>query len=363
VSGAPPRAPRLRPTLERTVTPDGRLVLAGGPDGDVHELEGEAGQLDTFLSLLDGTRTVEQVVSELGDVSRADVIDAVAELAAAGLVDDAEDDRRRLSTDELERFDRQLRYFGDLATGFPRAQAQARLSESTVAVLGLGGLGGMAALLLTACGVGRIVAVDDDRVELSNLARQVAYDEGDLGRLKIQAAGRRLRRLHGRVGFEGHARAIRGEDDVSELVRDADLVIAAADRPAMLIGDWVGGACFTVGVPYIEMSQHPPLVRIGPLYVPGRTGCHACRRASLAPDDPLGAAILAGLASESPAATYAPTSALIGALVANDAIAYLTELHEPATLGAAIVIDVRTMEIQRSAVPRRADCLVCGPAH
>jgi bacteriocin biosynthesis cyclodehydratase domain-containing protein len=140
-------------------------------------------------------------------------------------------------------------------------------------------------------------------------------------------------------------------------------VIAAADRPALEIGGWIDRACFGLGVPYLEMSQHPPKARIGPLRVPGRTGCQACARAALDAGDPLVAAVIAGAASESPAATYAPTSALIGALVANEAIAWLTGLYEPATVGAAIVLDVRTMRLERLPAARRAGCEVCSAAH
>jgi len=360
MSGAPPRAPRLRPTLERVRTPDGHLLLVGGPDGDAYELAGDADQLDAFVSLLDGTRTVEQIATELGTVSREEITEALGELLAAGLVDDAADDARWLSALDIERFDRQLRYFGDVAPGAPRARAQARLGEASVAVLGLGGLGGMAALLLTAAGLGRIVGVDDDRVELSNLARQVTYDEADVAALKTEATERRLGRLNGALGFEGHQRAIASEDDVAALVAGTDLVIAAVDRPAYQVDSWIDRACFRLRIPYIGMSQHPPLIRVGPLLVPGRTGCHACRLAEAERAEPLHHALVAAAAPQSPAASYAPACGVIGALVANEAIAYLTGLHEPTTLGAAIVLDLRTLEVERVAVPRRPGCEVCA---
>src|SRR4051812_21025224 len=111
MSGAPPRLPRLRPTLERVVTADGRLLLAGGPEGDVHELEGDAAQLAAALARLAGPRPGGQIAA-LPGTSTAELIEAVEELAAAGLVDDAAEDRRFLSERDLERFDRQLRYFG-----------------------------------------------------------------------------------------------------------------------------------------------------------------------------------------------------------------------------------------------------------
>jgi hypothetical protein len=53
---------------------------------------------------------------------------------------------------------------------------------------------------------------------------------------------------------------------------------SAADRPAHEIERWVNAACFAEGVPYITMSHFPPFARIGPLYVPGETGCFNCQQ-------------------------------------------------------------------------------------
>ena len=91
------------------------------------------------------------------------------------------------------RYDRQLRYFGDLAPGAtPPSEYQRRLREARVALLGLGGLGSWAAYALACCGVGELVLVDGDRVEESNFNRQILYRERDIGRLKAEAAAEAL---------------------------------------------------------------------------------------------------------------------------------------------------------------------------
>ena len=292
---------------------------------------------------------------------RQDLAEALDALTADGLIEDAADDARHLDPAGLERYDRQLRYFGDLAgAGVPRAAAQARLEAATVAVLGLGGLGGMAATMLTVCGVGTIVGVDHDVVELSNLARQVLYGQDDLGRPKVEAAADRLGQLNARSRFLGIPRRLDSTAAVADAIAGADFVVAAVDWPADRISGWVNDACWAAGIPYVGMSQHPPLVRVGPTYLPGATGCLTCQEAAYRRRFPLFDAARAAISDYSPAATYAPACGLIGSLVANEAIAHITGLAPVACLGRSTVIDLTTLAVTHEEVPRDPDCRVCG---
>jgi bacteriocin biosynthesis cyclodehydratase domain-containing protein len=358
--------PRLKSTIEVLAQGDRLILMRAGQGADV-ALDGDPQVLAELLALLDGTRGPVEVLGALrATVAPAlgaeDLDEALAALAADGLTEDAADDARHLDPDGLERYDRQLRYFGDLATadGPPRAAAQARLERATVAVLGLGGLGGMAATMLTVCGVGTIVGVDHDVVELSNLARQVLYGQDDLGRLKVDAAAGRLRQLNARSRFRGIARRLDSTASVAGAIAGADFVVAAVDWPADRISGWVNDACWAAGIPYVGMSQHPPLVRVGPTYLPGATGCLACQEAAYRRRFPLFDAAKAAISDSSPAATYAPACGLIGSLVANEAIAHITGLAPVACAGRSTVIDLTTLAVTHEDVPRDPDCPVCG---
>jgi bacteriocin biosynthesis cyclodehydratase domain-containing protein len=358
--------PRLKSTIE-VVDNGGRLVLlrGGHRDGDV-ALDGDPRVLIELLRLLDGTRGPAEVLGALrASVAPAlgadDLTEALEALAADGLIEDAAEDARHLDPAGLERYDRQLRYFGDLAgAGVPRAAAQARLEAATVAVLGLGGLGGMAATMLTVCGVGTIVGVDHDVVELSNLARQVLYGQDDLGRLKVEAAAERLNQLNARGRFHGIPHRLDSTAAVADAIAGADFVVAAVDWPADRISGWVNAACWAAGIPYVGMSQHPPLVRVGPTYLPGATGCLTCQEAAYRRRFPLFDAARAAISEDSPAATYAPACGLIGSLVANEAIAHITGLAPVACLGRSTVIDLTTLTVTHEEVPRDPDCATCG---
>src|ERR1700761_3933044 len=104
-----------------------------------------------------------------------------------------------LSDEELERYARHivLREVGGLG--------QAAVRAARVLIIGAGGLGSPIAMYLTAAGVGVLGLVDDDRVSLSNLQRQILFRTADIGRPKIQAAAEALAALNPGVQLESHA--------------------------------------------------------------------------------------------------------------------------------------------------------------
>jgi adenylyltransferase/sulfurtransferase len=149
------------------------------------------------------------------------------------------------SSEAVERY---RRHFALAGFGPER---QAGLQAATVLVIGAGGLGCPALLYLAAAGVGRIVLLDPDRVEVSNLQRQVLFETGDVGQPKADAAERRLRALNPLLRVEAHAeRFVRA--NARELVRTADVVVDGSDNFATryLVNDacvlenrpWVYGA-------------------------------------------------------------------------------------------------------------------------
>ena len=347
--------PRLKPTIEPFPAPNGDLYLlrANGRDLAIRS-PGPAER--ALLEALDGRRTLGELTAVAPGAEAT-----VAQLASAGLVEDAAADDV-LPPPVRERFDRQLRYFGDVvgAAG-TRAAAQRALSDASVLLLGAGGLGCWTAYALVSAGIGRLVAVDGDAIELSNLNRQILYGESDLGRAKATAAAERLRAFSSLTEVVGIERRVTGPEEVAALVHGHDLVVDMADMPVGELQRWVDEACFAAGIPYIAASQLPPLVRIGPLYVPGRTGCFACQEAAWRKGHQLYDAIDRWRRHRpSEAATYGPACGLIGSLVANDVVNQLTGLAEAASLGRAVMLDFNTLDRQSEDVPRRAGCPRCG---
>jgi len=147
-----------------------------------------------------------------------------------------------LSPDEIARYQRHLSL-----PGFGPA-AQERLKAGSVLVIGAGGLGCPALLYLAAAGVGRIVIVDPDTVDLSNLQRQVLYTGADQGSPKAATAARRLEALNPFIRIE--PRPVRfGRANALELVRSCDIVVDGSDNfPTRYL---VNDACEIAGRPFV----------------------------------------------------------------------------------------------------------------
>ncbi len=349
--------PRIKRTTEQIETPEGDVyLLRPSAENDIRIEKPDADER-RLLAAIDGELTLEQLREEFG---RETVDDVISQLGQLEVVEDAEDDER-LAPGELERLDRQLRYFSDIGGELTPAQCQERLREAKVAVLGVGGLGGWSAWALACTGVGEMWLIDGDRVEISNLNRQILYTEADLGLLKVECAAARLRAFNSAMRVTTEARRLESQDDIAEFVAGSDVVIDAADWPAHDIERWCNAACFEAGIPYITMSHFPPIARVGPLYVPGETGCYACQEIDYRRDYPLfDVAVEQRRAKPSPAATLGPACGLIGGQVALEAMHLLTGLCKPATHGVAHIYDLRTMEVKREPVVPEPDCPVCG---
>lgn len=349
--------PRIKRTTERVEAPDGDLFLLRPSAGtDVHiEQPDEEGRL--LLDALDGSHERGELEERFGEEAVGDLL---AQLEELGLIEDAADDDL-IPERVTERFDRQIRYFSDISTGPTPSQCQARLESARVVVLGVGGLGGWSAWSLACCGIGEMLLIDGDRVELSNLNRQTLYTEADIGRLKAETAAERLAAFNSAIRLEAISRRVEGEEEIAELIEGYDVVIDAADWPAHEIEQWVNNACFAAEIPYITMSHFPPIARVGPLYVPGETGCFACQVAGYRREYPMfDTAIEQRRAKQSPAATLGPACALIGGQVGLDIMHLLTGLAEPSTQGTGHIYDLRSMKVERERVVPEPDCPVCG---
>jgi len=150
-----------------------------------------------------------------------------------------------LSADELERYARHivLREVG--------GPGQAALKKAAVLVIGAGGLGAPALMYLAAAGVGRLGAVDDDIVSLSNLQRQIIHGTPNIGQSKVDSAAAQIHALNPHVEFEGHGLRL-GANNAMKLFGDYDLVLDGSDNfeTRYLVSD----ACFLAGKPLISAA-------------------------------------------------------------------------------------------------------------
>ena len=150
-----------------------------------------------------------------------------------------------LSADEIERYARHivLREVG--------GPGQARLKRARVLVIGAGGLGAPALLYLAAAGVGTLGVVDDDKVALSNLQRQVIHGTPDLGNPKVESAARAIGRLNPHVAVNAHAERLTAANAIA-LIGAYDIIADGSDNFATryLVAD----ACYLAKKPLVTAA-------------------------------------------------------------------------------------------------------------
>jgi bacteriocin biosynthesis cyclodehydratase domain-containing protein len=340
---------RLRPSVE----------LFPARDGDVYLLRaGGASPIAVRRPSPDDRRALDRLAGGGLAVPRgSELAERIAPLVAAGVVVPVVDEPP-LPAELAERFARQLPYHAE--TGSPAA-ALARLRTARVVVLGCGGLGTWALAGLAAVGVGRLRLVDDDAVELSNLNRQILFGVDDLGRRKAELAASWVRRFDPGIEVDVSLSRVRGAEDVEALVGDADALVLAADWPPYELGRWVNAACMRAGVPFVVAGQAPPLLKVGPTYVPGAGPCFECHERGLAAAYPHYPALAEHRRRvPAPATTLGPASGVLGTMIALEVLHLLTCDGPVATQGRAWLLDLRTLDQRWEDVERRPECRSCA---
>jgi adenylyltransferase/sulfurtransferase len=239
-----------------------------------------------------------------------------------------------LAPDEYARYARQLVLPGVGEAG------QRRLRRARVLVVGAGGLGSSAALHLAAAGVGTLGLVDDDRVDASNLHRQLLYGAASLGRPKLDAAAERLGDLNAHVRVVAHPTRLTAAN-ARALAADYELVVDGTDNFAARYA--VNDACVALGVPNVYGSVHRFEGQVSVFAAPGGP-CYRCLHPAPPPDGMVPDCATGGVLGVLPG--------LVGTLQATEALKHLLGVGEP-LVGRLLVVDALSMRFLRVAVAPR----------
>jgi molybdopterin/thiamine biosynthesis adenylyltransferase len=345
---------------------DGRVRLGTG-EGYAAQIDDPDGRYGRLITLLNGSRSMAQLREELRDtLGPADLDDALRELDASGYLEDAaEQPPPELSHDELERYRANLNFFSTLcSSGQSKYDYQTSLKRLRVGLIGLGGIGSNVAMALAELGVGAVRAVDFDKVELSNLNRQVLYSTPEVGELKAAVATRRLYAFNPTLDFSASAERITTADDAASFIEAAEphVVFCLADKPNGHIDHWVNRACVDRGVTMIAGSI---FAGIGNAYsvVPGQSACYNCRVAAeleRAPElsEELHHIQDAGF-NVSNGAT-GPTCMFHAYFLVYEMLRIVSHIAPPLTANRLFEINFLTFEQHFTDFPMREDCAVCG---
>ncbi len=245
--------------------------------------------------------------------------------------------------------DRQLtRYSRHILLPQIDISGQERLLAGSVLLIGAGGLGAPAALYLAAAGVGRLTICDGDRVDLTNLQRQVIHREAGIGLNKAESACRALAQINPDCRVRAIPQRVT-RDDLRRLALDCDVLVDASDNFATRHA--ANAVCVELG---------KPLVSGAAIRFSGQIAVFDRRRAGAACYECL---IPAGTEAGDDACAvmgvFAPLTGVIGTLQAAEAIRLLAGLPG-AVDGELVLFDILSMDFTRVAVARDPNCPVCG---
>lgn len=250
-----------------------------------------------------------------------------------------------LSEAEIQRYSRQILLPQVGGAG------QERLMGARVLVVGAGGLGSPAALYLAAAGVGTVGVCDDDRVDLTNLQRQIIHDSAALGQPKTASAARRLRALNPEIAVVEHPQRLRAAN-APDILAGYDLVLDGADTFAskFLIND----ACVAAGIPYVfagVLGFEGQLLSV----VPGQSACYRCFFREPPPPGAVPTCAQAGI--------LGPVAGVLGSLQALEALKRLLGTGRSGA-GRLLLFDGEELTLREIGVRRDPRCPACGdPSH
>jgi len=243
--------------------------------------------------------------------------------------------------------DQLLRYSRQIMLPSVGIEGQERLLGSRVLIAGMGGLGAPAAMYLAAAGVGQLVIADFDRVDLTNLQRQIIHTTDRIGMPKVESARRALLALNPEVKVEAVEEPL-GDENLPGLVAGADLVVDASDNFATRFA--INAACCHARVPLVSGAA----IRLeGQVTVfSGRRGgpCYQCLY-------PQGGTVVETCSANG---VLAPLVGIVGAIQATEAIKVLTGAGEP-LVGRLLLLDALHMEWRTVGLRADPRCPVCGP--
>ncbi|WP_232786010.1 thiamine phosphate synthase [Shewanella algae] len=238
-----------------------------------------------------------------------------------------------------------IRYGSQLLLPRVSEAGQLALRAKTVAIVGLGGLGHHLAHSLAAAGVGRLILIDPDIVELGNLPRQLLYNEQDIGRLKVDVAKEKLGRDYPNCLIEIEPKLFGPKS--AELIREASLVLDASDN--FLCRHNLNQACVKLGKELIAaaISADSGLLCHTAPWLNPEAGCYEC----LFPRDSTGSGRCRDMGVLGPA---------VQTLAAMQSLAAInTLLGERSTLGRLISLDCRTLSVCEAALCADPACPCC----
>lgn len=226
-------------------------------------------------------------------------------------------------------------------------KGQEKLKESVVTVVGAGGLGSPALYYLAAAGVGEIRIIDSDKVDLTNLQRQILYGIGSVNKPKSEEAEKVISNLNSNIKILSHNERL-SASNIESIIQGSHLVLEGSDNfeTKFLVND----ACHFLKIPVIIagiLRFEGQVIGINP----NSTSCYRCIFHSPPDADSVPNCAEAGVIGS--------VAGLVGSIQATESIKFLLGL-EQGLFGSILSVDTKAMEFRKISIPKNKSCPLCG---
>lgn len=334
-------------------------------NSELINIEDNEGDIRYLFSLLDGSFNEKQILDKFIDKypSKKEVFSdymntlkdmAVIEYEHQNCFDDYKSSRWSRNFDFYD----SLSKFGESKFNF-----QKKIFDAKVCLLGCGGLGSHILYELAAVGFLNITIVDFDKIELSNLNRQILYKESDIGKSKVFTAQENIKKFTPNAHIDAIERRINSADDIANIIRGHNLVICVADKPRDKMVDWLNEACVRENIPYINGGLNLSRASFYSV-IPKKTGCAECWRKSVAntiQDRILEIDIEKSVDYQKPAPALSALVSVAAGVMVTEVVKIVTNISAPSLVNNLKAFNFSTSEIKTvEKWNLNKDCCICG---
>ena len=325
---------------------DSKIIRMGNFKNSAKEIECED---DTLILLFESIKepiSKEDLIDKLKKetkLSSNEIDDAIEYLKQENFIIDY-DNYTNIISDEL--LNRQKLFFSMASDNLKDWDIK---KQPNILVLGLGGVGSNSALVLSRAGFTNFTLVDFDKVEESNLIRQLTYDYNDVGKYKTTVIKNKINNDFNTIKTIN--KKIITSKDIELEIKKADFVICTLDKPVRIIRRIINDLCVKYNKPVIFSGFSEHVAMIGPFVIPGKTACLKCIDKEMN-EEPMNNVLITP--------SYGPLCLMISSLITNEVINYFYKFNPNNLIGKTMMFNILTYELNIINWERNKSCEVCN---
>lgn len=257
------------------------------------------------------------------------------------------------------RYLRQIEYFEDIEGSRKKAQEyQQRISNATIAILGIGGVGNWLLQGLSSVGFQKFLLIDPDSVELSNLSRQILFSQDDVGSPKVVAARNWVMRFNRDAEVETVHKSVQHEADIEEIVCKVDLFVRTAGYVPSQLGRIINKLAVKHKTPYLSVGG----ACVGPFYIPSKSACFGCLETKIMQISPMTFNAIQKnrrTVRDTHTPVYGPQIAINAMIAVNEIVQFFTSTKLPKSSSDIIGMNLNDFHLTHFAFDIQDKCLDC----